>query len=271
MRTQSKKNNTERVPSSTALLKNDNHHNYTTVQIALVGDSDISRWPSSLLPDLDKICLPNISNDIEQNHAHHLILPPINVGVSGATLDEVPSQIQTVYDRLDQMNRDNSNTTEGPHILIFVACAGENDVSSGVSIEKATLHFENSIDSIFLDQGNEKNMERRLIFISPKLEPWLTHDFCSRKIYHKLTKSMNRAINRNLHASLIRYIDCLTMFCGESANVPGAIQGNRAMPEQRFFNDDGLHLSEEGYALWKDAVEKCIIDMNLLSNRREQL
>ena len=47
----------------------------------------------------------------------------------------------------------------------------------------------------------------------------------------------------------------------ETANAPGAIHCGRAMPDGRYFDGDGLHLSEAGYDLWKQIVEKEILEL----------
>eukprot|EP00543_Licmophora_paradoxa_P014920 CAMPEP_0202467924 /NCGR_PEP_ID=MMETSP1360-20130828/73677_1 /ASSEMBLY_ACC=CAM_ASM_000848 /TAXON_ID=515479 /ORGANISM="Licmophora paradoxa, Strain CCMP2313" /LENGTH=57 /DNA_ID=CAMNT_0049092645 /DNA_START=160 /DNA_END=333 /DNA_ORIENTATION=- len=51
------------------------------------------------------------------------------------------------------------------------------------------------------------------------------------------------------------------MFCGDSANVPGAVLGGRAIPESKYFSDDLLHLSKEGYTIWKGIVEEKVIQL----------
>jgi hypothetical protein len=53
----------------------------------------------------------------------------------------------------------------------------------------------------------------------------------------------------------ITYLDCLTMFCGESGQFPGAVLGGKAIPEKMLFDYDQLHLSREGYQIWKGVVE----------------
>jgi lysophospholipase L1-like esterase len=45
------------------------------------------------------------------------------------------------------------------------------------------------------------------------------------------------------------------MFCGESGNVPGAALGGKAKAEPHYFDSDRLHLSYEGYQVWKGVVE----------------
>ena len=58
------------------------------------------------------------------------------------------------------------------------------------------------------------------------------------------------------HHQKLKFIDCLTLFCGETKDVPGALYGGKAVADDKYFKDDGLHLNDEGYKLWKDLLEK---------------
>ena len=50
------------------------------------------------------------------------------------------------------------------------------------------------------------------------------------------------------------------MFCTtESKDVPGALHGGRASPDRTYFDPDGLHLSVEGYKVWREIVTKQIL------------
>ena len=51
------------------------------------------------------------------------------------------------------------------------------------------------------------------------------------------------------------------MFCGESANIPGATLGGKAKAEPVYFSSDQLHLSEEGYRIWKRVVEERLSEL----------
>uniref|UniRef100_A0A7R9Z4S7 SGNH hydrolase-type esterase domain-containing protein n=1 Tax=Pseudictyota dubia TaxID=2749911 RepID=A0A7R9Z4S7_9STRA len=101
---------------------------------------------------------------------------------------------------------------------------------------------------------------RRLVFLGPKFEPWLKDDPIMRKSYVKLSKAMRRACDRHERRDEVSYVDCLTMFCGKTAQVPGALLGGRAIPEDQYFHGDGLHLSEQGYAIWKEVVQEILED-----------
>ena len=129
--------------------------------------------------------------------------------------------------------------------------------------------FERVLDAAFLPppgeregaegQRRRRRRRRRLVFFGPKFEPWLQDHPTSRKVYVKLSKSMRRACDRHLHREDIKFIDCLTMFCGDSATVPGAVLGGKAVPVKDFFDSDGLHLSDAGYLVWRDEVN-CVLE-----------
>lgn len=204
-------------------------------RVALVGDSDISRWPAQLLPSAPA-CSPSSK--------------PIVKGRPGATLDELAPMV-------DSALADIPNSPNNDHVIILVLCAGENDLGQGYSIGKAISSFETAIDACFVRRQSKVNV----IFLGPKFEPWLIGDHTARKQYLKLSKGMRRAAERHGHSARITYVDCLTMFCGDSADVPGALT-SKAVPERKYFHDDGLHLSNEGYEIWKGIVEsemlKCV-------------
>jgi len=199
--------------------------------VALVGDSDISRWPAQLLPSAPT-CSPSSK--------------PIVRGRSGATLDELAPMV-------DSALADIPNSPINGCSIILVLCAGENDLGQGYSIGRVISSFEAAIDACFVWQLRQQ-CKVNVIFLGPKFEPWLIDDHAARKQYLKLSKGIRRVAERHEHSSHITYVDCLTMFCGDSADVAGALT-SRAVPERKYFHDDGLHLSNEGYKIWKGIVE----------------
>jgi len=218
-------------------------------RLALIGDSDIAYWPKELLPSL--------GNGATWDQV-------IVSGYPGATLAEIPP-LQRV---LIEHNTDKDNSNDGDEgvtksipkddVLVVVACAGENDIGNGISFGKSAEALGEFTDAVFDETYNGSNTI--LIFLGPKFEPWLEHDPSCKKKYTAMAMSFGRYLgdyettkqNNNHH---IHFIDCLTMFCGESANIPGARLGGRAKAEPQFFASDQLHLSKEGYALWKKVVE----------------
>jgi len=147
-------------------------------------------------------------------------------GYSRATLDQVVVKIPSC----------NEN-------IILVVCAGENDDGHGLSVDDSL----GAMDRLLLT----KNFGH-LIFLGPKFEPWLNEDASSRKTYAKLDKGFRRRCEK---VENVTYIECLTMFCGDTANVKGAVLGGRAKAQQEFFEDDQLHLNEKGYKVWKTRIE----------------
>ncbi len=164
----------------------------------------------------------------------------------------------------DWREDDNNISVESNNnTLIFVACAGENDVSSGQSIDKIQHSLTRFIEELFrvnhaTDEPNINN--KHLIFFGPKIEPWLTNDHTSRKQYNKLSTALQRAIRKSSvvsssYSQNVVYVDCLTMFCtSESKDVPGAVHGGRAIPDRRYFDPDELHLNDLGYDIWKEIL-----------------
>lgn len=194
------------------------------VSVVLLGDSDISRWPPSLYP----------SSVVS------------NLGQSGAIISNLLPQLQQWLKDMPK-----NDTTSLDKINIFVACAGENDIGSGRSVDGLLETFRTFIDEL-------PNPNSYLLFLGPKFEPWLSKDFPSRKQYTKLSDALQRSIRNHPRFSTkqIIFIDCLTMFCTkETSDVPGAVHGGKALPDTQFFNPDGLHLSEEGYGIWKHLIE----------------
>jgi hypothetical protein len=117
-----------------------------------------------------------------------------------------------------------------------------------------------------------KSPPLHLFVLSPKFEPWLVDDMEARKSYVRMAQSFGRICRdfekggkQHPHvACSIRYIDCLTMFCGASAKQPGAVLGGKAIAQPQYFDSDQLHLSYDGYMIWQSVVEATI--RQLLSN-----
>lgn len=213
------------------------------VRVVFLGDSDISRWPPSHYPSSATITC-------------------VNFAKGGAVMLDLLTQLK------DWREDDNNNSVQSNSTVIFVACAGENDVSSGKSIDKIQHSFTRFIEELFHANhatDDEQNINNKhLVFFGPKLEPWLTHDHTNRKQYNKLATALQRAIRKSSVSSSsyspnIMYIDCFTMFCtSESKDVPGAVHGGRAIPDRRYFDSDELHLNDLGYEIWKEILDEKI-------------
>jgi lysophospholipase L1-like esterase len=204
-------------------------------KIILLGDSDISRWPSSLHPSIPSA--PTVVS---------------NYGKGGACLVDLLEQIKT----LDQWEINGDGNSGGAADQLFVCCAGENDIGSGRTMEHILDTFSAVLDSLFPSSNTYQRHESKMIFFGPKFEPWMTDDNASRKKYTKLSNGFQRAVRKHRACDRIIYIDCLTLFCTkETSSEPGAVHGGRAMPDIQYFDSDGLHLNDAGYGAWKRIVE----------------
>ena len=226
-----------------------------SVRVVFLGDSDISRWPPSHYP-----------TSVGNNNAAAAAVTAItcvNLAKGGAVMSDLLTQLKEW--REDDNN--NSVLQSNNNTLIFVACAGENDVSSGQSIDKIQHSFTSFIEELFrvnhaTDEPSNIN-NKHLIFFGPKFEPWLTNDHTSRKQYNKLSTALQRTIRKSSvsssHSKNIVYVDCLTMFCTSATKaVPGAVHGGRAIPDRRYFDSDELHLNDLGYDIWKEILDEKI-------------
>lgn len=217
-----------------------------TISIALIGDSDISRWPPSLYPECST---RNVETSV------------VNIGQGGAVLSDLLPQLHTL--REDYQNT--QYTAACDKVNIIIVCAGENDVGSGRSVDGLLDTFRSFLDELFPNtqpQPKHQDPKYYLLFIGPKFEPWLSEDMSSRKQYTKLSNALHRTIRKHprFDSGRMIFIDCLTMFCTkETSNMPGAVHGGRAIPDEQYFDQDGLHLSEKGYQVWKHTAEEEIV------------
>jgi lysophospholipase L1-like esterase len=201
-------------------------------RVALVGDSDIAYWPPELHPVVDGSPKTIVS------------------GHSGATLGDILPHLRTVI-----------KEHGGKQELLIVACAGENDIGNNISLDNSVRSLDNFIDIIFDDSNDQHS--HRLVFLGPKFEPWLEDDPSYKKKYSGMSRSFERCCQRHANSENIHYIDCLTMFCGDTATVPGAVHGGRAKADYKYFAADQLHLSNHGYKIWKEVVESQIKESTL--------
>jgi lysophospholipase L1-like esterase len=323
-------------------------------RIILVGDSDIAYWPKKILPSViiptiddcdDEVLFLENKNGNNNKHKHQKtnqnqkqITQSNNISVtvsghSGATLAGILPHLRSILsDCMSSNDNDNDNDNDanatksstinqsrdcGETTTIIVACAGENDIGQGLSLERSIEKLREFLDLIFLDDhddgnnnnnNNNKNNDinsnksnknddenRFLIFLGPKFEPWQDnhHDNISyKKKYNSMTRAFQRCLqeynnkndngndddddddddddknnNSNDFSRRIHYIDCLTMFCDkETINIPGARFCGRAKAEPYYFSLDQLHLSDNGYMVWKDIIETKILQCLTLSS-----
>ena len=154
----------------------------TKLHLILLGDSDISRWPTELFPSW--------SGGVDKEHD---VVCPVQVhGCSGATLEQV---VMDQFLPLIVNINNNNNIGHGRGrcacceedtnaMIVIVCCAGENDVGNGIDVETSLRAFDTLLEH---DQSYH-----HLIFLGPKFEPWLEDDIESRRHYIKLSKGFRR-------------------------------------------------------------------------------
>jgi len=267
------------------------HHH----RVGLIGDSDIAQWPPDLYPivvvNKNKSSSRSSSFDNHDDDDSLFYNNPYVSGHNGATLDEMKPHLEeflVVLEHEEQLYQHDDNNDDDDDTKFLVFCAGENDLGGGDTPREASASFREVLE-VLLSHSNHKNnntiSKRRihLIVLGPKLEPWLENDASSRKEYIQLSKRMQFLCEKQQKWSLlvgisITYVDCLTMFCDCSQQQqqqqeekqhqhhsrrkkqkfpPGAGWGV-AKPNRRYFDRDELHLSRDGYQIWKDVVEEII-------------
>jgi len=341
--TTSSSTNTAVVPNNNVILSDTKY-----VQFVLAGDSDSSRWPSHLWPIVGTPVPSSPPVVLGTTTAQHGCVvgaatgaagigggvqkrrnapPPavLNVSKYGALFGDVRAQIQNAQDQLQQLRRSSSggegpaassqtkeetDDASEPHptVVVFLVCAGENDISSGASMEQVISSFEQTVYQIYgrtkdddsataskqpntLDAAATTATYHHLVLlIGPKLEPWLSGDTASRKRYVTLNRTLRRSCRRlqqelgngttttstngeqrndNNGSSTtigrtIAYLDCMTTFCCDPQQPPMAAKRG-GIPDKRYFEEDGLHLSLRGYGIWKGLVESTVETMLLRS------
>eukprot|EP00557_Chaetoceros_sp_GSL56_P001686 CAMPEP_0176504116 /NCGR_PEP_ID=MMETSP0200_2-20121128/15749_1 /TAXON_ID=947934 /ORGANISM="Chaetoceros sp., Strain GSL56" /LENGTH=204 /DNA_ID=CAMNT_0017903501 /DNA_START=183 /DNA_END=794 /DNA_ORIENTATION=- len=155
-------------------------------------------------------------------------------------------------------------------IIVFIACAGENDLSTCSNTTSSMLdrimeHFESAVQSIFSIKSSKQQIKNpHLIFIGPKVEPWMEQDdLDARMSYFQLSERLRSCIAKLSSSSCpiatkcksnsIFYLDSLTLFCGETSNK--SVVGGQAIAQRIYFHEDELHLSQNGYEIWKNQVD----------------
>lgn len=121
-----------------------------------------------------------------------------------------------------------------PRIIVFYC--GDNDLSSGQSVENVIANFEK-----FRLQVSEKLPETKLIFIpvKPSVRRW--------NLWDKMQQVNQIVEEKSKTEPNLYYCDVAT---------PMLATGNP--PSAEFFVKDGLHLSEAGYILWTKHLQEMI-------------
>ena len=223
-----------------------------TIHLALVGDSDIARWPKDLWP-----YAAENDDTVEWPCAIH---QPAHVsGVSGATLNEIRPLVH------EALRVCAAGHSEDDSILVILLCVGENDLSTPHLTLNDTLEaFQKLVQEIQEHSSSSSAAtihHNHVIFLGPKLEPWLDYDKDARKDYLRLSQRLEQACSAETNQSSfsMEFVNCLLLFCDpESAKRKGALWGGRAKAERNYFDHDELHLNRQGYRIWKQVVEESI-------------
>jgi lysophospholipase L1-like esterase len=111
---------------------------------------------------------------------------------------------------------------------VIVVYAGDNDITGGKTSEQVVVDAEK-----FISKVRAKLPDVRIVFIGlkPSIARWMQVDRM------RTTNAMLRQLCER--DDRIAYVD-----------VDGPMMGWDEKPRRELFNDDGLHLSAEGYRLW---------------------
>lgn len=150
----------------------------------------------------------------------------INNGFGGSTLSDAIRHFDTLL--------------EPYRPSAVVIYSGDNDMSKGRGIEGTTADFKTIADRI---RKQHPGVPVLILAIKPSVKRW--------NLWPEM-KEVNEAVaaycavGKGLH-----FVDVATPMLGEGG----------AMPDSSWFREDGLHLSEKGYAEWTrivgDALKAC--------------
>ncbi|GMH99725.1 hypothetical protein TrLO_g1762 [Triparma laevis f. longispina] len=211
--------------------------------ILFLGDSDITHW--SALP----------SNSL--THA-----------TSGFTSIDVLNSLSLLSSPCS--SKDNGNDSkEVEEVTHCVMVCGENDLSC--SIEISYIHsVVSTIKDTIASLPSTLPMLRHLLFLGPKLEPWQSNNLSSILSYLNLHNQLSYSLPKlEIDNLQITYIDNFSKFTTSSKLTYDLGMFLRSLKEgevlefeieRKWFKEDCLHLSEEGYGVWEGIVREWYID-----------
>ena len=160
-------------------------------------------------------------------HEDFVDFKPVNLGFGGSTLAACAWFFERIF----------TPVTSVKSILVY---AGDNDLGDGRNPEEVCLFYRQLISGIRQKYGN---IPCSFISIKPSLQRWQLLDQI------KDTNALIKIETEN--DPFQHYIDIFP----ETLNENG-------YPRKSFFEEDGLHLSKEGYSVWKDIIRKNISPIN---------
>ena len=153
-------------------------------------------------------------------------LQPVNLGFGGSTL----AACVWFFDRL-------MAPFQPERMVIY---AGDNDLGDGRQPQEVFASFQEMVTKVSSRFGD---LPCYFISLKPSIARWPIVD------KFRLTNSLIE--NEILKHPNWHYVD-----------IFGAMLDSSGYPEKDYFTGDGLHLSEKGYALWKQKVYSSIGDKN---------
>ena len=150
----------------------------------------------------------------------------INRGISGDVTDGV----------LDRLNE----VTESKPAAIFIMI-GVNDLARGRSVEYIVSNYQQMLERIVSDSKETKIYVQSVLPVNDEFQKFKNHVNKTKQIL--AVNEELKKMSKNYGAT---YIDLFSVF---------SIDDNKLNPA---YTNDGLHLTGEGYLLWKSVVEKYI-------------
>lgn len=155
-------------------------------------------------------------NDLDDHfHMYH----PINLGFGGSTLAACTWYFEEIF-----------NNHQPKAIIIY---AGDNDLADGRHPEEVILFLQKLLDKIRKKYGN---IPVSYISIKPSIARWNLKQ--SIHFTNKLAQELEKKDN-NFHF----------------VNIYDAMLKEDGTPNPIYLEQDGLHLSKEGYQLWNEILK----------------
>jgi lysophospholipase L1-like esterase len=149
---------------------------------------------------------------------------PVNLGFGGSTL----AACVWFFDRL----------LAPYHPTSLIVYAGDNDLGDGRHPEEVLIFFQQLVSRTRKRFGD---IPLAFISIKPSISRWNIVD--SIRYANRLIEEEIKSEGGNLHF----------------INVYNRMTDNSGYPKREFLDPDGLHISDKGYALWKEIVQKYLL------------
>jgi len=149
----------------------------------------------------------------------------VNRGFGGAQISDVLDRLVEVLDPHD------------PSVIVFYT--GDNDVADGKSAEQVRDDFQH-----FIDEVRRRKAGTPVIFlaIKPSLNRWA--------LWPEMKRANEMISELASNAEDVFFVDLAAITLNDAGT-----------PRPEFFVDDGLHLSEEGYAAWSALLADVLTGM----------